>query len=205
MPETILSPSQIKLFGRLFGGLTLNIPEKEFVDPNVELAPGTAEIDLSSEEEQAKKSSKKKSPPESNASFDQLTNQILRENAMLARIYSCSYRGEYITLPEPSIFLVHGVGREIEPSTNGVIDRSGVASRDWVFEKDVRYWEYDRITYSLRCDLSSGTIEELLAQACGDFGDKEVGANPDIAARSHLSSRSHLNARSHLTARHRIG
>lgn len=193
MPESLLSPSQIKMFGRLFDGLALRRPSEAEVDPNPAADP------VSSPDSPNPPCG---SPPlpDPSASFDLLANQLLRENSTLARIYGYTYEGEYYALPRPTVFLVHGEGRRVDSDLSGMLDRSGVAARDWAFEADVRYWEYDRINYSLRCDIVTGTLDDILIDACVNADDNE-GTASDMAARSNLSSRSNLSARSNLNAR----
>jgi len=201
MPESILSPSQIKLFGRLFDGLTLNPPSEVDADPNLH-------TDGSQASPNAVEQNKERERAVPDARFDLLTNQLVRNDAKLARIYGFTYGGEYIPLPEPAVFLVHGVGRAIDKELSGLLDRSGVAARDWSFESDISYWEYDRVNYSLRCDIVTGTLEDLLGELCGasdeNEGAADVGARAFVSSRAFLSARSKLNTRSDLNARHRV-
>ena len=192
--ESLLAPSQIKLFGRLFAGLTLNPPSKVEVDPNARAATG-----------------KKPPPAVPDPGFDQLTNQLLRNNAKLARIYSFTYEGVYYTLPRPTVYLVHGDGRKIDAGMSGELDKSGVAARDWAFENDILYWEYDRVNYSLRCDIVTGSLDDILLDACFNCGSNGA-SRTDMSARGTdmvsrgtdmVSRGTDMVARSDLTARHR--
>lgn len=198
MSESLLSPSRIKLFGRLFDGLSLNRPSAADVFPPEEGIGKAAEsTDGCSSGENPP------GEPTPDASYDLLTNQLLRADARLARIYSFSYEGQYTELPRPSVYVVHGNGRLVSQGISGELDRSGVAARDWSFEADVRYWEYDRINYALRLDIISGTLDEILIEACQNAGTAS-GSRSNLASRSNLSSRSNLNARSDFGTQHRV-
>ncbi len=204
MPETLLSPSQVKLYGREFDGFTIGKLGAEQVDPN----PGTTAA-----------SCKTSGEPTPDPSFDLLTNQLLRDGATFARIYGFTYEGNYYALPRPAVFLVHGAGRPVEPGwpdtpTLGV-DTSGTANRDWAFDREIKYWEYDRVNYSLRCDIVTGTLDEILIDATCRSGSNmssrsdmasrsDLASRSDMTARSDMTSRSDLTARSDLTSRHRI-
>lgn len=193
MSESLLAPSRVKLFGRLFTGLQLVPPDADETEPSGLAASAT---------EQKPDGGGATPDP----AFDLLTNQLLRAGATLARIYGYAHEGQYLPLDPPGVFLVHGPGREVDPALAGSIDRSGVAARDWVFEKDVRYWDYDRVNYAIRLDIVSGTLEDLLVDAVGLSEDLDASgaARSHLASRSHLAGRSHLAARSHMNARHRI-
>jgi hypothetical protein len=187
MSETLLSPSQVKLYGRPFEGFEITTPK----------TPGP--------------------PPD--PTHDLLTNQLRRADARFARIYGFSYEGNYCALPRPTVFLVHGPGCPVEPGWPGTptqgVDTTGTANRDWAFDKDIRYWEYDRVNYSLRCDIVSGTLDEILIEAAGRSGGNlsarsdmasrsDLSARSDLTSRSYMTSRSDMASRSDLTSRHRI-
>ncbi len=100
----------------------------------------------------------------------------------LARIYGFSYEGHYYDLLRPAIFIVHGDGVDAQPKakTNpgpvppGTVDQSGVAAKGWDFMHDIKLWEYDRGDFSLRLDVESGTLEELLLESELDDDSNEA-------------------------------
>ena len=47
-------------------------------------------------------------------------------------------------------------------SAPGSVDKSGVAAKEWEFSADVKVWEYDQADFSLRLDISSGPLERIL-------------------------------------------
>jgi hypothetical protein len=79
---------------------------------------------------------------------------------------------------------------------------SGLVARDFGFEPDVKAWEYDKGDFTLRCDIVSGTFEEALLDAALSMTARDaIVSRSDLAARSDLASRSDLAARSDLTSR----
>ena len=195
--DSILSPSQIKMFGVLFGGLTLNPPSSAEVDPNRGDGDGGTR--------------RRKAAPD--PTFDLLTNQLLRDDVNLARIYSFTYEGEYVALPRPTVYLVHGKGRPVDVETSHELKRSGVIARDWAFEEDALYWEYDRVNYSLRCDIVTGTLDDILVAACANAnagmssrGTDMVSRGTDMVSRGTdmVSRGTDMVSRSDFAARHRI-
>lgn len=199
MPETLLSPSQLKLYGREFEGFTFERPGAADADPNAPL-----------------RDDRKPPAPKPDPSFDLLTNQLLRDGAQFARIYGFTYEGNYYALPRPAVFLVHGPGRKVDADElKRGIDATGTANRDWVFDGDVKYWEYDRVNYSMRCDIVTGTLDEILVDATcrspsnlssrSDMTSRsDLAARSDASARSDVAARSDAAARSDLASRHRI-
>ena len=111
----------------------------------------------------------------------------------LARIYGFAYEGAYYELMRPVIFLVHGEGDVPEPNVpinqfdgnpldypTGSVDGIGVPSRSGHLASDVRVWAYDRLDVSLRMDVETGTLAELLLEAelmADDGGLAVSGAN----------------------------
>ncbi len=104
-------------------------------------------------------------------------NQILSQ---LARIYAVSYGGEFYTLATPVIFLVHGPGVDAGAGLPGGgnfrgpggADDTGVAAQSYDFTADMKVWTYDKNDISLRLDLSTGMLQDILL-------DAEVGDDMD--------------------------
>jgi hypothetical protein len=152
MPETLLTQSAVKMYGRLLRGVRL------------EPLAATDVSDLG---------------------FNKfLRKQLMAHNGAqsednepaLARIYAFSFEGAFYNLPRPAIFLVHGDGQPIRGSGTydagggvnagaTVMDDSGIPAREFVFETDVVYWEYDKDDLSLRLDSVSGTLDDILVEA----------------------------------------
>ena len=151
MPETLLTATGIKLYGRLELGLTLN-------------APGTGG---------------------QLGANNFLANQLNAKGATLARIYGFSYEGHYYDLPMPAIFVVHGPGSPVDVGARdrSTVDTSGVITKEWEFSSrpgtpgsgnkaavvgppDLMMWEYDKGDFSLRLDIESGPLEQILLATC---------------------------------------
>lgn len=103
-------------------------------------------------------------------------NQFLQKQfdaggARLARIYAFSYEGGFYELPCPAIFLVHGEGFDPEYPPPGddrysrapsVSEQTGLASQVGSFARDIRVWAYDKSDLTIRLDVATGTIDEVL-------------------------------------------
>ena len=160
--ETLLSPSSVKLYGRVVKGLTISLDDARDELGNNRFLRNQLDRDLNDEFE-----------------------------PVLARIYGYSYLGQYQPLKTASLFLVHGEGDLAAPlaaivDSNGKfgidtdpdgepgaakarlatasssVDASGVAAKNWEFSSDIRVWEYDRADFSLRLDVESGPLERIL-------------------------------------------
>jgi hypothetical protein len=167
MPETLLTISGIKLYGRIVEDLkVVTIPA-----PGAAGAPGAP------------------APPNHRPAMG--ANEFWRGQLQaasqpnFARIYAFSYEGHYYDLPKPALFLVDGPG--ISPFIPSNIDGSGVAAKDWELSQvqgvanpprvgnapaapappsnDLRMWEYDKGDFSIRLDVETGPFEQILLEA----------------------------------------
>ena len=154
--ETLLSPSNVLLYGRVLIDISFNFQ-----------APP-----------QAVPGQNSSAPPPRLGGNNFLQQQLADPNARLARIYAFTYEGYYYDLPRPAIFLVHGPGTDPEGPRPGNAnpqkrvsrapadaDRTGVASEDYAFSDDMKVWSYDKGDFSLRMDVETGTIEQILLDA----------------------------------------
>lgn len=110
-----------------------------------------------------------------------LQQQFLDMEAKLARIYAFSFEASFYELARPSIFLVHGEGRDPEfpPASDprstrapAIAEQTGLSNQIGSFAKDIRVWAYDKDDISLRLDVQTGPLDEIL------LGD---GSRPDLA------------------------
>ena len=89
-------------------------------------------------------------------------------NAAFARIYGFSFEGHYYDLPRPVLILVDGPGNPValpDPS----IRQTDEAAHVWDFSGQLFEWNYDKMSMTIRLDLDSGTLHDiLLARALGD-------------------------------------
>lgn len=93
---------------------------------------------------------------------NQLNNGV---GTRFARIYGYSYVGKYIELEVPTVFLVHGDG---ESAANSNTATTGVAAQDFEFSSDLSFWPYDQSDFTIRLDMSSGPLSQLLLDADGE-------------------------------------
>lgn len=204
MAETLLSASEIKLVGRLVEDLRLVGRSRP--------AGG----------------------PLGGNNF--LLQQVDSGEACFARIYAFAFEEELFFLPKPYIFLVHGPGEPVtafpsaqrggahaaegsgksdetdQPGT-ATVERWGTMLAGEQVAQDVRVWSYDKDDISLRLDVVSGSLSEILLEPAFSTGGTATGA--DMTSRAHLAMRAHatgpsatgtpdLAARSHMTVRHRF-
>jgi len=83
-----------------------------------------------------------------------------RAGDRLARIYAFAYEGHYYDLASPAIFVVHGGGAKPPNS----VDQLGVAARSDKFADDIMVWEYDKTDMSVRLNIESGMLEQILLE-----------------------------------------
>lgn len=135
MPETLLSPSNVLLYGRVIRDFKLDRDElRRYTDqqlirePKQREDPPLSEEELESREEVAVDDVHPPEegdlpecelhplppPPPRLGSNNFLQAQLLAPGARLARIYGFSYEGHYYDLAKPAIFLVHGPGSDPE-------------------------------------------------------------------------------------------
>ena len=151
MPETLLSPSNILLFGRVVVDLKINQVEDKCNPPVPD----------------------RHSPfivARSGGDRD-LENQLVDKTSTIARIYSFSYEGAYYDLPRPALFLVHGDGEDVTEAeakkTNvarapGEPSLTGVAAADFQFADGLKVWSYDKADHTIRMDVETGEFEDVL-------------------------------------------
>ena len=145
--ETLLGASSVFLFGRRLSDISLN--------PNYDASAG---------------------PPIGGNNF--LRAQLSAEGARLARIFAFSFEGAFFELARPAIFLVHGIGLDPDdpPPQNatgaseysrlarspGSSGRTGLGSQTQALSKDIRVWIYDKGDFSMRLDIETGPLEQIL-------------------------------------------
>ncbi|WP_424980197.1 hypothetical protein [Leisingera sp. S232] len=111
-----------------------------------------------------------------------LLDAQLSLHAKFARIYGFAYEGTYFELPEPTLFLVHGEGKSATddmPGNQGARaplspSVTGVASAEYQIANDIRVWDYDKADYSIRMDVMTGMLEQVLL-------DVYFGGGPDVS------------------------
>ena len=178
MAETLLSPSNILLYGRVLQDLTFS-----FVDPS------------------SKGPDEKTSPPQRLGGNKFLLKQLEVDKEKkekekgraprIARIYAFSFEGHYYDLAKPTLFLVHGPGKDANDERPGDryalappdADHTGVAAQGYTFSDDMKVWSYDKGDFSIRLDVETGPFEEILLDmelAAGMQGTHYSGAEARI-------------------------
>jgi hypothetical protein len=129
-------------------------------------------------------------------------NQFLRAQLdapgrQLAAVYSFAFEGRFCELPKPAIFLVHGNGVAVSSVGHGrtTLDVAGVIAKEWEFSEssnpddppknELRVWEYDKGDFSMRMDVETGSLEQILLMAMMR-GGPALGANHHLSANHHL-------------------
>lgn len=138
MPETLLTSSSVLLFGRLVEDLAIK-PSDGTADPHSG-APG------------------------------HLARQMQAEDPNFARIYGFGLGGIYHVLPFPALFLVHGRGTPAADAIAGLknppkeAEARGTEAEPagLLLPEDLVAWTYDKGDFSIRLDIQTGTLEDLL-------------------------------------------
>jgi len=158
LDETVLAPTMIRMFGRPYVGLTLQADQVATVKDT----PGPYDNPLSDKFAEDKSDDADK----------------VDVSPQLARIYGFSYEGHYYKLPKPMVFLVHGPGIGIAKGSDApdTIANVGVEFGSEFFSGGVFMWAYDKVDMSLRIDITSGWLEDILFGLITD-GDATDGAD----------------------------
>lgn len=122
-----------------------------------------------------------------------LQKQLAHADAGFARIYGFSYEGHYYDLPRPVIMLVHGDGKTPKKD----VDHTGVVVEDPEFNGGVMVWAYDQSDMSLRIEVDSGSISDILLQTelAGDNRSYFSGADLRVRSGADLRMRSGADLR----------
>lgn len=143
MTESLLSFSEVLLFGRVLDDLTYKPTDRPASGNNKHL------------QQQFKKEDE----------------ELRREKPQLAKIYGFAYEGTYYDLPEPVIFLVHGPGQSAtDKNLPGQLaarapndpDKSGVGAAEFQIANDIMVWNYDKADQTMRMDVMTGMFEQVL-------------------------------------------
>lgn len=156
MAETLLSPSNILLFGRVVEDLVIQRSATGGAGHSPFVVDRTG-------------------------GDRNLENRLTHDNPTIARIYSFSYEGGYYDLPQPALFLVHGPGERVtkvpvsrrEPVKGEARDPlparapgepslTGLAAADFQFVDGIMAWSYDKADHTIRMDVETGEFEDVL-------------------------------------------
>jgi hypothetical protein len=195
MSETLLSPSNVLLYGRVLEDLAVTrrpapsgTPPNDQPPSDGEPAAGQPHDDVDPPNPAGPNQTLRPptAPPRLGGN-NFLQAQLASPGARLARIYAFSYEGHFYDLARPVIFLVHGPGRDPEAFRPAVVgagaipaaaranarftrapadaDRTGVANTSGSFSEDIRVWSYDKGDFSIRLDVETGPFDQILLDA----------------------------------------
>jgi hypothetical protein len=178
MPETLLGPSTILLYGREMVDLVF-----QYQDPRPGAAIAPQQITTLSAAQTYTGGAAQAAPlpvpgnvaprPVRLSNNEFLELQLAHPDARLARIYGFAYEGHYFDLASPAIFLVHGPGDEPDENPPGnrvaraphTTDRTGATRTSSSFSEDMRVWPYDKGDFSIRLDVETGPLAQILLDA----------------------------------------
>jgi hypothetical protein len=158
LPETLVSDSTIWLFGRVMDDIILN--------------PKRAKDDVYKLRPKDPNALGRRSPNHF------VVDQLLEDDARLARIYAFSFQNELIDLVKPALFVVNGDGvdpqglefrsRVAGGSTEsvsifgGAVGGTGLGEMLGTFAAGLKVWAYDRDDFSVRLDMTTGPFDRIL-------------------------------------------
>ena len=70
--------------------------------------------------------------------------------------------------------------RVVGTDESGAVDESGVAAASWDFLEDVMYWEYDKGDFSIRFDIETGPLEQILLEAAMTTEKRQYYSGADL-------------------------
>jgi hypothetical protein len=138
LPETLVSDSTIWLFGRVMEDILLN--------------PKRASDDVYKLRPKDPNALGRRSPNHF------VVDQLLEDDARLARIYAFSFQNELIDLATPALFVVNGDG--VDPQ--GLVGGTGLGEMLGTFGGGLKVWAYDRDDFSVRLDMTTGSFDRIL-------------------------------------------
>ena len=186
MPESLLSPSGVKLFGRPFAALTLDREQIKALSP---LGANTFLYQQLKHEK---------------ASLARIYAFAYEGDLyFLPKPYVFLVHDDGVPVVEPGCAKDGGA-----PTT---IDHWGVVAKIDRFADDVRMWEYDKEDFSLRIDIVSGPLSEIALEPAmaGDSSTSraDMTSRANMALRANMASgggSTDMAARANLAVRHRF-
>lgn len=194
MPESLLSPSSVKLFGRLFAELVLNR-----VEPPDPPALGANNFLL-----------KQLRAPE--AGLARIYAFAYEGDIyFLPKPYVFLVHGQGTLVVEPGRY-PNDPGNEDIKRQGATVDQWGVIAKIDRFADDVRVWDYDKEDFSLRIDIVSGPLSEIALEPAmaGDSSTSraDMTSRANMALRANMAGSgggsSDMAARANLAVRHRF-
>ena len=192
MPENLLSPTEIKLFGRVLAGVVLD-----------HSTPSVLPKELGGNNFLRKQLDQKDARL---ARIYAIAYEGTFYNLPKPAIYLVHGDGGDIETVDQSGVIAKNFTFE-RGSAKPATGKGAGATLD-----GVRVWQYDKADMTLRLDVMSGTFEEVLLDAALSASSAyaltsrtDLAARTDLASRTDLAARTDLASRTDLTARHRLG
>jgi hypothetical protein len=115
------------------------------------------------------------------------------DDPRVARIYGFSYGGHYYKLGRPTLLIVNGDGEARGTLDKGdtSVDNWGVEAKIERFADDVRAWDLDREDLTIRFDVDSGFVRDILIEPSG-AGDADFAGRANVVARANLIARANV-------------
>lgn len=181
--RTMLAPSAVRLFGRVLMGTTGLAAAKKGAPGGGGEATGPGGLGAVGPGSLA-------GVPSGYEKRSLLLQSLVGDDLRIAHIFAFSYQGGYKPFHVPALFLVHGTGKsvvehgkEVDPGQLGLAQLDGTIT----FARDLRFWIYDRADLTLRLDITSGTVQNLVidAETGGGHGRRVdiVGQDSSFSAR----------------------
>jgi hypothetical protein len=185
LTETLFAGSTVRLFGSRFAGLKLEFDADPTSGTPLDTLQDAPPVLRSLQENLRNRSGGTGLPP------------------ILARIYGFSYQGSYYKLAEPTVLLVYGDGVPIGPTTTDPTPSfDGIEFNGVSFAPGVLMWVQDRADYSVRIDITSGWLADvLLAPGISDGTNMTTGQAPDSGAPGAMTGRAQLVGRAQMVGR----
>ena len=121
----------------------------------------------------------------------------------LARISEFSWQGNYFKLGVPTIFLVYGPGTTVPRDTTGAtLGTIGIEFKDEFFADDVLMWAAYDVDFSVRIDITTGWLSEvLIAPEASEASNVTGTGDGSTDGRSRVTNRISMAARHSMIAR----
>ena len=124
------------------------------------------------------------------------------QNLQLARIYGFSWQGNYFKMATPAVFVVDGPGVPvIDGLPLAAIGQVGLELKDEFFSTNVLMWNAYDVDFSVRIDITSGWLSEILIAAEASDATNVTGSGDGSDAGASISARQAMAARQAVVGR----
>jgi hypothetical protein len=160
---TLLAPSMVRLLGRVLSGLTGSAISGSQGASTAQVPPAGS---LATETLATK--------PTKYQGKSLLVQAFGSGDLKIAHVFGFTHEGRYTPLQVPALFVVQGEGemvqeggKQIDPGRIGLAHLDGTLS----FASDLRFWAYDSGDETMRLDVATGSLQQLLIDAEASMAD----------------------------------